>query len=176
MATQKETDLDRAWVLVHAHRPEVVNHADWAEIGTDIGNALLKYLATAHPMGDFLQCVVAGELHEAAARADLDNFEDLGYFGRWIFQTWPRDAFGSREKLNAWKGLAHRAEERAAFANTGAGREHEGAALESWRAREGDRERLVEENVSRRRAQLDPGDADDGLNPLRDLLRLDPED
>ncbi len=115
MATQKENAigtspsdaLDRAFTLVHELTPQVVDHCDWSEIPTDMGNALLEYLATAHPLGDFLQAVVVGELHWAAARADLDNFDALGYFGRWILQSWPTDAYGSRKKLETWKGLAH---------------------------------------------------------------------
>lgn len=102
--THPTTGKVDSYDLVQKYAPRVLAHPDWNEIPNDMGDALLDYLSHGHPMGDFLEAVVTGDLHWAAARADLDNFERLCYFGRWILQSWPTESYGSREKLDAWYG------------------------------------------------------------------------
>lgn len=64
--------------------------------------ALVDYRDHGHPVGDFLTAVLANDLVEAIGRADLYNSWLLPIYVGFLYNEFPSDAWGSREKVAAW--------------------------------------------------------------------------
>lgn len=82
-----------AYRIVERHVPHVLDHPSAVAIDGAMRDDLVCWLAWGEPLGTFLHAVVEGNLLRAAVNADAD-FDRLGHFGRWIYQSWPMGAYG----------------------------------------------------------------------------------
>lgn len=60
------------------------------------------YLALGRDVGGFLSYFLAGDLFNAAANADPENFDALANMALWCCHNVPAQAYGSRERFEAW--------------------------------------------------------------------------
>jgi hypothetical protein len=77
-----------------------------------IRDGLVSYLRYGLPPGSFLEAVLANDLADACARADIENRYRLFDYVYVLHNYAPSDSWGSREKVRAWieKGMALRRE------------------------------------------------------------------
>jgi hypothetical protein len=65
--------------------------------------ALEGYRAHGHPPGGFLRSVLENAgLVEVVGRADDRNARALQSIARWVYNELPHDAWGSKERVDAW--------------------------------------------------------------------------
>jgi len=88
--------------LLDGKAPMVAKHPLFATLPQEMVFALVRYLATGHPLGGFLTALVEGDFFRAACNADSDNNRRLADFGIWIQQTWPPRSFGSGPRMDEW--------------------------------------------------------------------------
>jgi hypothetical protein len=67
--------------------------------------ALQRYLNEGTPTGGFLRAVLAHDLAEAAARADIWNMPNLPAYAAYMYNEIPSSCHGSYEIVDAW--IAH---------------------------------------------------------------------
>lgn len=68
----------------------------------DIQHALRFYNEEGAGVGHFLMAMLDGDLYEAIARADLKNRALIPDIALYIRETLPKEAYGSKAKVNAW--------------------------------------------------------------------------
>lgn len=61
-----------------------------------------EYLLRGRPTGSFLEALIAGDLFDAVVRADPMSGAWIDMIARVLVQFAPADAWGSREKYQAW--------------------------------------------------------------------------
>ena len=64
--------------------------------------SLRMYADVGIPTGDFLRACLANDFMDAACRADQDNGPVLPAIALYIYNEIPSNAWGSREKVDAW--------------------------------------------------------------------------
>ncbi len=67
-----------------------------------LGSGLQRYLEHGCPTGHFLAAVLSGELYEAVGRADLNSQRELVRIVEFVSTWFPNQAYGTREKYDAW--------------------------------------------------------------------------
>jgi hypothetical protein len=55
--------------------------------------------------GDFIYAVLCNDLGKAACQADSGNLKALGRYGQFLVHQAPTASYGSKEKVQAWKGM-----------------------------------------------------------------------
>ncbi len=66
---------------------------------------LTSYVNEGLTTGDFLRCVIAGDLYGAVAHADSESFEALPVIARFILHNFPVGSYGSFQNYYMWCGL-----------------------------------------------------------------------
>lgn len=64
---------------------------------------LVRYFVDHIRTGDFLHAVLRADWHEAAARADACSLAGLPALRAFLLEACPFDAWGSSEKVAAWR-------------------------------------------------------------------------
>jgi hypothetical protein len=80
---------------------------DTLQCANEIGeflNALVWWSLFAHEPGNFLCYVLANDFANAATHADSTNVQRLRAYALFLYNGLPRDAWGSRAKMNEWQG------------------------------------------------------------------------
>ena len=67
--------------------------------------ALDAFLREGRPGGHFLKAVITGDLFAAFSRADGDNVREMKSIVMYIYNKFPRIAFGSEEAYDYWLQL-----------------------------------------------------------------------
>lgn len=65
-------------------------------------NPVYEYVMNKQPVGDFLTAVFSNNLFEAVGRADNANRECLHKYAMLMYNQFPSDAWGSKEKVKSW--------------------------------------------------------------------------
>ena len=65
-------------------------------------DALRRYIEQRIFPGGFLTAVLSNNLFEAVGQADSDNIKAIPDIVKFIYNRVPADAWGSREKMEAW--------------------------------------------------------------------------
>lgn len=74
----------------------------YASLPLHIQHALSYYVTEGQQVGHFLSAVIANDLQETFAHADLENVRELKNIVQWLFNVAPRSCWGSEAKLDAW--------------------------------------------------------------------------
>ena len=74
----------------------------YPKIPTVIVIALHKYAEEGHPVGDFLQAVIANDFRDAVCRADVTNEKCLRDIANFIYNELPAGCHGSRRIYKLW--------------------------------------------------------------------------
>lgn len=69
-------------------------------------DSLLEYVFNNCPTGGFLSAVLENDLSGAINRADLENRRCIADYVIFIWNYLPRDCWGSKERVDNWKGLS----------------------------------------------------------------------
>lgn len=72
-------------------------------VPSHIVEALVRYRETGAELGGFLMACVEGDLFKAVGRADLANRPRIPAIARYIFHTFPTEAYGSPANVRAWQ-------------------------------------------------------------------------
>lgn len=64
--------------------------------------ALRRYVENGLAPGGFLTAVLCNDLMDAIARADNDNLRNLKSICLFVYNCIPGDAWGSKERMDAW--------------------------------------------------------------------------
>lgn len=64
--------------------------------------AIDDYVATGHPVGNFLEALLSNDLIEAVGQADNSNIILLPVYCRYLYNECPSQCHGSPEKYKAW--------------------------------------------------------------------------
>lgn len=73
-----------------------------------IKDSLDRYVNDGIPTGGFLQAVLENNLFEAFGRADADNQRNIKDIVSYIYNEIPAGCWGSKERVENWKGLNNR--------------------------------------------------------------------
>jgi len=71
-------------------------------IKLDLVESIKLYVERGIPTGGFLYAVLSNNLSESFGRADLENRLALYEIVQYIYHNIPADAWGSRDKVEAW--------------------------------------------------------------------------
>lgn len=61
-----------------------------------------RYVNDRLPPGGFITAVLTNDLIGAVGKADSENLADLHEICTYIYNSIPSNAWGSKEKMNAW--------------------------------------------------------------------------
>lgn len=64
--------------------------------------SLENYRDYGIPTGDFLSAVLTNDLLRAVHHGDYENLRDLVEIVRYLYNDFPADCWGSKEKVKAW--------------------------------------------------------------------------
>lgn len=64
--------------------------------------SLENYRDYGIPTGDFLSAVLTNDLLRAVHHGDYENLRDLVEIVRYLYNDFPIDCWGSKEKVKAW--------------------------------------------------------------------------
>lgn len=68
-----------------------------------------RYVNHGIPPGDFLYCVLTNDLVGAFARADDENYRNLGAIVRYVYNELPSGCWRTPEKIERWIEEKHQA-------------------------------------------------------------------
>jgi hypothetical protein len=100
-------------LTVQAALAAAVNPIDYTSIPRQVMEALRRHGDPAQrgPTGDFVTAVLENDLHNAVGRADHKSLAALSSIVAWVYNEMPAPAWGSPEKVAAWRagapGAAH---------------------------------------------------------------------
>ena len=83
---------------------DLIFDGEYANIPEGTQSALLWYVTTGQPVGDFLHAVLCNDLQGAYAHADDENARALRSIVRWVFNRAPSSCWGSLNHVRAWQG------------------------------------------------------------------------
>ena len=67
-----------------------------------------RYITHGIPPGSFLTAIICNNLTEAVARADDENMQNLPAYANYFYWEVPGNAWGSKEKMDAWMAWKER--------------------------------------------------------------------
>ncbi|MHA1225285.1 MAG: hypothetical protein ACTSR2_01435 [Candidatus Hodarchaeales archaeon] len=79
----------------------VYKYYEW-EIPEYMRGSIERYLEQGIRPGDFLYYVLCNNFAMAVAYADRENIRNLPAYAYWLMNELPMDAWGSKEKVEAW--------------------------------------------------------------------------
>ena len=65
-------------------------------------NAMMLYAEEGHPVGGFLQAVIANDFLDAVGRADIHSMQALPAIACWVYNEMPSPCHGSRTVYEKW--------------------------------------------------------------------------
>jgi hypothetical protein len=72
------------------------------KLNEEIHATLLKYIQHGLHPGGFLSAVLNNDLKHAVLDADEENFLNLQYLCKWLYNYAPETCYGSPEKVKKW--------------------------------------------------------------------------
>ena len=65
---------------------------------------LMDYIVSGKPQGAFLNAILENNLVNATLHADSHNIHNLPAYADFLYNKMPAESWGSREKVENWKG------------------------------------------------------------------------
>lgn len=84
-------------------RTEIMKAAAEYNVPAGTREGLARYLMYGVPTGDFLLAVLSNDLRDAVGRADMENQRGLVYIVNFLYNVAPSAAWGSPDKVAAWR-------------------------------------------------------------------------
>jgi len=72
-------------------------------IPESVYDSMLAYLLRGEHFGHFIEAVLRNDLVDAVTRADLDNLRHIADIMRFVYNALPREAWGSKAAVDAWR-------------------------------------------------------------------------
>ncbi len=81
---------------------EILLSLGMTRIPDNLHDGIMRYIAHGIQPGSFLTAVMANDLTESFARADMHSRATLFFIVEWLYQHCPITARGSNEAVRAW--------------------------------------------------------------------------
>lgn len=93
------------------NRAAQLSHVSYDLLPSHMRDGMRRYLEDGIEPGGFALACLANELVGAFGRADDVNALAMREWAEWLYNECPSQAWGSREKVNAWIKSFHNKEE-----------------------------------------------------------------